>query len=82
MQELMPIIQGKADTGAVSYSDGFKTCGGLVNYGYKKHFRVQHGQNEFADERHHINGIEFFLGFVKFGSQSSEGCISTCSTCI
>ena len=65
MHELMPIIQGKADTGAVIYSDGFKTYDGLVNYGYKKHFRVKHGENEFADGRNHINGIENFWGLCK-----------------
>ena len=30
MSELMPIIKGKADTDAVLYSDGFKTCDGRV----------------------------------------------------
>jgi transposase len=65
VKELMPIIRGKADTRAVIYSDGFKTYDGLVNYGYKKHFRVQHGANEFADGRNHINGIENFWGLCK-----------------
>ena len=65
MNELMPIIRRKADTGAVIYSDGFKTYDGLVNYGYKKHFRVKHGENEFADGRNHINGIENFWGLCK-----------------
>ena len=49
ISKLMPIIKGKADTESVLYSDGFKTYDGLVNYGYKKHFRVKHGDNEFAD---------------------------------
>lgn len=40
VRELLPIIQGKAATDAVIYSDSFKTYDGLVNYGYKKHFRV------------------------------------------
>lgn len=65
VSELMPIIQGKADTGAVIYSDGFKTYDGLVNYGYKKHYRVKHGENEFADGHNHINGIENFWGLCK-----------------
>ena len=56
---------GKTDTGAVLYSDGFKTYDGLVNYGYKKHFRVKHGDKEFADEHNHINGIENFWGLCK-----------------
>ena len=55
MSELMPIIKGKAYTDAVIYSDGFKTYDGLVNYGYKKHYRVKHGENEFADGHKHIN---------------------------
>ena len=45
VSELLPIIQGKTDTGVVIYSDDFKTCDGLVNYGYKKHYRVKHGEN-------------------------------------
>ena len=61
----MPIIKGKADTDAVLYSDGFKIYDGLVNYGYKKHFRVKHGDNEFADGHKHINGIENFWGLCK-----------------
>ena len=65
MNELMPIIKGKAETGSVIYTDGFKTYDGLVNYGYKKHFRVRHGENEFADGHNHINGIENFWGLCK-----------------
>ncbi len=65
VNELLPIIRGKADTGAVIYSDGFKTYDGLVNYGYKKHYRVKHGENEFADGHNHINGIENFWGLCK-----------------
>ena len=65
VSELLPIIRGKADTGAVIYSDGFKTYDGLVNYGYKRHYRVKHGENEFADGHNHINGIENFWGLCK-----------------
>ena len=65
VSELLPIIKGKADTDAVIYSDGFKTYDGLVNYGYKKHYRVKHGENEFADGHNHINGIENFWGLCK-----------------
>ena len=65
MSELLPIIQGKADPSSVLYTDGFKTYDGLVNYGYKKHCRVKHGENEFADGNNHINGIENFWGLCK-----------------
>ena len=65
MSQLLPIIRGKADTGSVLYTDGFKTYDGLVNYGYKKHYRVKHGENEFADGNNHINRIENFWGLCK-----------------
>ena len=42
IHEFLPIIRGKADNGAVIYSDGFRTYDGLVNYGYKRHYRVNH----------------------------------------
>ena len=60
--EPLPVLKGKADTDAVVYSDGFKTCDGLVCYGYKKRYRVKHGENRFADGRDRINGIESFRG--------------------
>jgi transposase len=65
MSELMPIIKGKADKDAVIYTDGFKTYDGLADYGYKKHYRVKHGENEFAKGHKHINGIENFWGLCK-----------------
>ena len=34
-------------------------------YGFKKHFRVSHSDNEFALGRNHINGIENFWGLCK-----------------
>ncbi len=38
--------------------------------GYKKHYRVHHGKNEFAKKetkniKNHINGIENFWGLAK-----------------
>ncbi len=38
---------------------------GLVDLGYKKHYRVHHGANEFAKGKRHINGIESFWSFAK-----------------
>ena len=63
--ELLPIIKGRTDTGAIIYSDGFKSYDGLVNYGYKRHYRVKHRENEFALGHNHINGIENFWGLCK-----------------
>ncbi|MDO4727252.1 MAG: IS1595 family transposase [Porphyromonadaceae bacterium] len=65
ISELLTIIKGRTDTEAIIYSDEFKSYDGLVNYGYKKHYRVKHGENEFALGHNHINGIENFWGLCK-----------------
>jgi transposase-like protein len=49
----------------IIHSDGWRGYNGLVDLGYKKHFRVHHGKNEFARGRAHINGIESFWGYAK-----------------
>ena len=40
------------------YSDKWRGYDGLVDVGYDKHFRVNHGNNEFAKGMNHINEIE------------------------
>ena len=65
MSEIVPIIEAKADKEATIYTDGFKTYGGLADFGYKKHYRIKHGENEFAKGHNHINGIENFWGLCK-----------------
>ena len=65
MAEIVPIIEANADKEAIIYTDGFKTYDGLADYGYKKHYRIKHGQNEFAKGHNHINGIENFWGLCK-----------------
>ncbi|MFH1029929.1 MAG: IS1595 family transposase [bacterium] len=63
---LVPIILGKIDPETIIYSDGWRGYDGLVDVGYDKHFRVNHGQNEFSQKNGiHINGIESFWSFVK-----------------
>ncbi len=62
---LMPIIEQKVNKESTVYTDGFKTYDGLVNFGYKKHYRVKHGENEFANGHNHINGIENFWAIAK-----------------
>ena len=62
---LMPIIEQKVNKDSTVYTDGFRTYDGLVNFGYKKHYRVMHGSNEFAVGHNHINGIENFWGVAK-----------------
>ena len=75
--QLLPIIASQADEGLVIFSDSWKSYDGLADYGYKKHYRIKHGKNEFATRqldlidgkpvkiRNHINGIENFWGLAK-----------------
>ncbi|MFA5688099.1 MAG: IS1595 family transposase [Kiritimatiellales bacterium] len=65
VKELLPIIQQKVDAESIIYTDGFKSYDGLVNFGYRKHYRIHHGKNEFAAGRNHINGIENFWSMAK-----------------
>ena len=64
---LLPIIRGKVHPSTIVYSDGWRGYDGLVDVGYNKHFRVNHGENEFAlkGTGTHINGIENFWSFTK-----------------
>lgn len=63
--ELLPIIKERISKNSVVYTDSFKTYDGLVNFGYRRHHRVRHGENEFAAGRNHINGIENFWAIAK-----------------
>lgn len=51
---LQGIIRGGVELESVIHSDGWRGYDGLVDLGYQKHFRVEHGNNEFANERSHI----------------------------
>lgn len=62
---LQAIIRGRVEIGSIVYSDGWRGYNGLVDVGYGKHLRVEHGRDEFARGRTHINGIEGFWGFAK-----------------
>ncbi len=62
---LQDIIRGCVDLETVIHSDGWRGYTGLVDLGYKKHFRVHHGKNEFVRGKAHINGIESFWGYAK-----------------
>jgi len=64
-QTLLAVIQGKVSFNSVIYSDGWRAYHGLVDLGYRKHYRIDHSANEFADGKNHINGIEGFWGFAK-----------------
>lgn len=62
---LVPIIKGFVPDDAVVYSDEWKAYDGLVNVGYKRHYRVRHCEDVFTNGKAHVNGIENFWGVAK-----------------
>jgi transposase-like protein len=62
---LQAVIRGKVSLESVINSDGWRGYDGLVDIGFEKHLRVEHGRNEFARGGVHINGIESFWAFAK-----------------
>lgn len=64
-ETLKQIVQTKVEPDSTIYSDGWRSYDGLVDWGYKRHYRVNHGANEFARGTSHINGIENFWGIAK-----------------
>ena len=63
---LVPIIKKLApDDDNIIYSDEWKAYDGLVNMGYKKHYRVKHSNDIFSNGKAHVNGIENFWGVAK-----------------
>ena len=72
-QTLQAIIRGHVAPETIIHSDGWRGYDGLVDVGYSKHFRVNHGDNQFADGANHINGIESFWSFAKRRLQKFNG---------
>ena len=67
---LQGIIKGKVDLASTITTDGWRGYDGLVDVGYDKHYRVNHGKNEFAIKGSNgatitVNGIESFWSFTK-----------------
>lgn len=62
---LQAIIKGKVDKESIIHSDKWRGYNGLVDLGYKKHYRLDHAKDEFVKGGSHINGIEGFWGFAK-----------------
>lgn len=50
---------------AIIHSNGLSGYDGLVDMGYARHLRVQHGRGEYANSPSHINGIESFWSYAK-----------------
>ena len=70
---LQGIIRGRVTLDSVIYSDGWRGYNGLVDVGYGKHLRVDHGRDEFVKGRAHINGIEGFWGYAKIRLTRARG---------
>ena len=62
---LQAVLRGKVKFKSTIHSDQWRAYDGLVDLGYKKHYRVHHGANVFATKKTHINGIENFWGLAK-----------------
>ncbi len=70
---LQAIIKGKVDSNSIIHSDSFRSYDGLVDLGYKRHYRVNHGKDEFSTKKSHINGIENFWGIAKMRLSKFRG---------
>ena len=70
---LQAIIRGRVEIDSVIHSDQWRGYNGLVDIGYNKHYRVRHGEDEFANDKSHINGIESFWSFAKRRLQKFHG---------
>ncbi len=70
---LQAIIRGHVAPESIVHSDGWRGYDGLVDVGYKKHFRVNHSDNQFAIGTNNINGIESFWSSAKRRLQKFNG---------
>ena len=70
---LQAIIRGRVSIDAAINSDGWRGYDGLVDVGYSKHYRVNHGDNEFVQGAHHVNGIESFWSYARRRLQKFNG---------
>ena len=65
---LIGVIKRKVSPDSIMYTDCFRSYDGLVDWGYRQHYRVCHSDNEFVqfgNSKNHVNGIESFWGFAK-----------------
>ena len=62
---LQKAIRGRVSLDTIVHSDGWRGYDGLVDVGYARHLRVNHGDDQFVGGRSHINGIESFWAYAK-----------------
>lgn len=79
---LQGMIRGHVYAGAAIHSDGLRGYDGLVDIGFDKHFRVNHGENEFVNDDRLIMGLSLFGVMRNDNTQSLTGWPNTSFTCI
>ncbi len=84
---LQAMIRGRVALESVIHSDSWRGYDGLVDVGYAKHLRVEHGHNEFGfGTRHptkgHPTALRAFGASPKNACKSSTVCHLTHATCI
>ena len=62
---MQSIIRGRVRTDSSVHSDGWRGYNALVDLGYKKYYRVNHGSDEIVSGKRHINGTESFWSYAK-----------------
>ena len=73
-KELEPLILKHAELAkSTVYSDKWAAYDGLVDYGAKAHYRINHGADEFAHGENHINGIESSPAYAKLRLSKFKG---------
>ena len=74
---LRKVILGKISLESSIFKDGWRGYNGLLDIGYKKHFRIDKSKS-FSNKRGvHINGIESFWSFTKRRLAKFNGVEST-----
>ena len=63
--QLLHVIRGRVGENSIIHTDSWPGYNGLIDMCYKKHYRVRHGDHEFAVGTNHINGIESFWSYTK-----------------
>ena len=64
-QTFQAVIRGKVELESVIHSDSWRGYNGLVDLGYKKHYRVPYGNNDLANGKSQISSIESFWAYAK-----------------
>lgn len=62
---LQAMIRGRVSPEVVIHSDGWRGYDGLVDLGYKKHYRINNGADECLKRKNQLNGIETFWAYAK-----------------